>query len=324
MAGPGWVRLAAWGSALDPDNPGAPGQTLAQPLRQLHLDRDVGGAVDHQRRAADLAEPVGDVVAFEQRVAGLAHGLAREPAPLLDPHGVQLRFADDQVRDRVGQLVHGPVREPGLLHLAVGGQPLRVLDPGLGVDQDQRAHAQGSGEGHAHREEPALGHPADDRTLDAEVVEQPEAIGGRVPVGERLAVELGLAEPTLVPRDHTELRGQGLDLGGEHLTVHEEAVGEDHRRSVAAAVLVSDALPVDLCVRHAPSSGRKAASLTDGRIQVVEQLDQPLPAVGPLFAVASTSRVQGLEQRQPPHRGGRHLQQPLEPRALGELAEQPS
>ena len=102
----------------------------------------------------------------------------------------------------------------------------------------------------AQRQEAALTHPTDDGTVDPEMVEQTEAVGGRVPVAERLAVELGVAEPTLVPRDHAIAVAQRVDLWGEHLVVHEEAVGEDHRRAGTTGVFEVDVLTVDRCVWH--------------------------------------------------------------------------
>ena len=83
--------------------------------------------------------------------------------------------------------------------------------------------------------------PADDGAIDAEVVEQTEAVGGRIPVGERVAVVLGEAEATLVPRDHAVLVAQRCHLRREHLVIHQEAVRQDHRRPVAAGVLEVDA-----------------------------------------------------------------------------------
>src|SRR5205085_6146355 len=82
------------------------------------------------------------------------------------------------------------------------------------------------------------------RLLDAELVEQAEAVLSRVPVGEGLTVELGLSEPALVPSDHPELGAQCLDLGREHLAIHQKAVREDHGRPIPAAVLESEALTV--------------------------------------------------------------------------------
>ena len=92
--------------------------------------------------------------------------------------------------------------------------------------------------------------PPTTASLDAEVVEQPETVARGVPISERLAVELRLAEAPLIPRDDPELVPQRVDLGGEHLPVHQEAVAEDHRRAVAAAVLEADPLTVDLGDRH--------------------------------------------------------------------------
>src|SRR5437763_16780877 len=86
------------------------------------------------------------------------------------------------------------------------------------------------------------------------MVEQPEAVLGRVPVGERLAVELGVAEPALVPRDDPVRRRERVALGIEHLVIHQEAVGEDHGGAIASAVLKADPLAVDLRVWHGASN----------------------------------------------------------------------
>jgi hypothetical protein len=86
--------------------------------------------------------------------------------------------------------------------------------------------------------------------VDAQVVEQPQAVSRRIPVGEGLSVELGLPEPALVPGDDAELRVQRLHLRGEHLAVHEKAMREDDRRPVAAAVLEADPLAVDVGEWH--------------------------------------------------------------------------
>src|SRR5262249_24504791 len=53
-----------------------------------------------------------------------------------------------------------------------------------------------------------------------------------------------------VPGDDPELRVQGLDLRGEHLVVHQEAVREDDRGAVAPGVLEPDPLAVDVGEGH--------------------------------------------------------------------------
>ncbi len=94
--------------------------------------------------------------------------------------------------------------------------------------------------------------------VDPEVVEQAEAVARRVPVGEGLAVELGLAEAPLVPGDHAELVAERLDLRREHLAVHQEAVAEDHRCALAAAVLEAEPLAVHVRVGHGRDSMQAA------------------------------------------------------------------
>ena len=170
--------------------------------------------------------------------------------PLGDPGLAHLCVADDQAGDRAGQVVDGPDAQPGVLHLAVGGQALGILDARLGIDEDQRAHAVWGQQRGAHREKAALRHPAEHGLLDAQVVEQSQAVARRVPVGERPAVELSLSEPALVPGDDAIPRAQYLHLRGEHLAVHEKAVREDDRRTVAAGVLEADPLAVDVGEGH--------------------------------------------------------------------------
>ena len=89
---------------------------------------------------------------------------------------------------------------------------------------------------------------------------QAETVGGTVPVGERLAVELGATETTFVPGDDPVLAAQRLDLRSEHREVHEEAVAEHHHRAVAAGVLVVDVLAVDECVGHVPNVAAGSAA----------------------------------------------------------------
>jgi hypothetical protein len=93
--------------------------------------------------------------------------------------------------------------------------------------------------------------------------EQPEAIPRGVPVRERLTVELGLPESPLVPRDHAELGSQSLDLGREHLSIHQKSVRQDHRRTTASGVIESDALTIYLrkCHQSPPFLRSVAANL---------------------------------------------------------------
>jgi hypothetical protein len=260
----GWVRFAA---CVPPSMRATPSLPAKQLLGQRHLDRHVRGPVDDERRAGDLAQPAGDVVAFEQALPRLAHAVARQIAPLRDPVLVENRVAEDQAGDRLRELVDRSDVEPGLLHLAVGRQPLRVLGAGLRVDQDQRPHALRRRQRRAQREEAALRHASHDRALDPEMVEQLEAVRRGVPVRERGAVESGLAEPALVPGDHAELGRERLHLRREHLPVHEEAVRENQRRALAAGVVVRDSLSVDLGECHRlplllPIRGRESSAGT--------------------------------------------------------------
>jgi hypothetical protein len=149
------------------------------------------------------------------------------------------------VGDRVGQIVDGTDRQPHVDH-ALLGDVLLVRDrPGLGVEQDKRPHALGCRQGHSQRHEPSLTHAADDGPVDAEMIEQADAVVRRVPVRERLAVVLGLAEAAFVPRDDPVSIAQRRDLGSEHLPIHQEPVGQHDRRSVTTSVVEVDLLTVD-------------------------------------------------------------------------------
>jgi hypothetical protein len=147
-------------------------------------------------------------------------------------------------------IVDGPVLEPRLLHQAIAGKALGVLDARLGVDQDERPRPLRGGECGTQRQEATLRHPPEHGLLDAEMVQEAEAVLGRVPVCEGLTVEFGFAEPSLVPRDHPELGAERLDLGSEHLAIHQEAMRQDHGRTASSCVLEADALTIDFGEWH--------------------------------------------------------------------------
>ena len=65
-----------------------------------------------------------------------------------------------------------------------------------------------------------MAHPPDNRSVDPQVVEKPNAVCCRVPVGERLPVEFGQSKATLVPRDDTVGVTQRSDLRCKHFMVH--------------------------------------------------------------------------------------------------------
>jgi hypothetical protein len=73
-----------------------------------------------------------------------------------------------------------------------------------------------------------------------------------------LPVELGVAEAPLVPRDHPELRGERRHLGGEHLVVHEETMGQHNGGPVTPAVLVVQPLTIDIGVARGALQGPHA------------------------------------------------------------------
>ena len=91
-----------------------------------------------------------------------------------------------------------------------------------------------------------LGSHLIDRLLERGDEGEPDRVAGdgvlgRVPVGES-PLRLGGAEPPLVPGDASELGSQRRDLGREHLVVHQEAVGQHHRRAITTRVFEEDLL----------------------------------------------------------------------------------
>ena len=110
---------------------------------------------------------------------------------------------------------------------------LRVLGARLGVDQDQCPDPLGSEQRRAHRQKASLRHPCQHRLLDSQMVEQAEAVLGRVPVGERLSVELGVAEPALVPGDDPKLRRERVACGA-NISWSIKKPWEKIRRAVAS------------------------------------------------------------------------------------------
>src|SRR3984885_10920864 len=92
------------------------------------------------------------------------------------------------------------------------------------------------------------------------MIEQPETVAGRIPIRERLQIELGLAEPTLVPGDDAELRRQRLHLRREHLAIHQEAVRQNQRRPIPTAVIEAQPLAVYLREGHVYPGGDSISS----------------------------------------------------------------
>ena len=78
--------------------------------------------------------------------------------------------------DRPGELVDRSDLEPGLLHLAIGGQALGVLDPRLGVDQRERSDPLGGQQRRAQRQKATLRHATQHGAVDPQVLEQAQAI----------------------------------------------------------------------------------------------------------------------------------------------------
>ncbi len=152
-----------------------------------------------------------------------------------------------------GDVVGRAVGHPVVDHALIQRDDLGVLGPGLGVQQDECPNPVRISQRHPQGDESALGHAADDRPVDAEVIEEGDAVRGQVPVGERLPVVDRVAETALVPGDHPVALPQRLHLRVEHGAVHEEAVGQHDRRALATRVVVGDLLAVGHCGTHRAS-----------------------------------------------------------------------
>src|SRR3990167_5079652 len=82
------------------------------------------------------------------------------------------------------------------------------------------------------------------------MIQQRQAIFGRIPVGERLTVVFGQAKTALIPGDDPQFRAEGGDLRGEHLLIHQETVAEDQRQAITAVVGKVNALLVEWGESH--------------------------------------------------------------------------
>ena len=171
-----------------------------------------------------------------------------------------------------GHLVAETVFGPGIGELHVALEPLGIFLARLGVDQDQGADDLWMGQRATKRQEPALAHPRQHRALDPEVGQQGgEVVGGVVVAERRQGVGRRAGVAALVPGDAAIAGPQRLDLRGEHLVVHEQAVREDHRRTGAAGVLVVDPLAVDLGDRHGRFLIGSSPSRSEGRWRVMSR-----------------------------------------------------
>ncbi len=190
----------------------------------------------HQRRAADVAEPL-------QRVVR-AHGL-----PLVAEAGERLRIRigervlqqelDELGTLRVGDGGEQPQRERAQPLLAPEARPQLAPDVGQGVHvgirprqrrvQLQRAHTRGMpqrdllGDHAAHRD------AAHVRTGDAEHVHEPHGVVGHHRRGVGSVGRVRLADAAIVEGDHAVLRGEGGDLQAPREVIAAEAHDEHER-----------------------------------------------------------------------------------------------
>ena len=163
--------------------------------------------MDDQRRAGDLAEPVGDVLPAVQAGERLAEEVLVAGPPLGDPPRVLRLVGDDQVGDRIR-----PVRPRDRRRTTVGAcrprrpsSRRRARRPRCPAGSSARTRSGAVSATRNERNPPWLIPPTTARSIPR-WSSSAEAVAGRVPVAERLAVVLGLAEAALVPRDHAVRR----------------------------------------------------------------------------------------------------------------------
>ena len=219
-------------------------------LGLLHRNGRVSGAMHNESRTLNLTEPRGDVVASDETPPALGNQLLGARLPFRDPPWVLDRIIDDDRCDTRSEFINRTCAHPHIDHALITHQRFSILDSRFGIEQNQRAHACWRGERGAQRQKATLAHPTNDCTFDAEVCQQPEAIVRRIPVREGLSVELGVAETTFIPRDHSIATAQCSHLRSEHLMVHHEPMAEDDWFTIPARVLEIDLLTVDWRVRH--------------------------------------------------------------------------
>ena len=124
----------------------AVGQPVTQHLGPVHADRRVLGAVQDDGRGADLAQPVGEVVAVHEAPVEDGEVRPREGRPLGHPGGgVATRTQDDR-RRRVLDVTWA-VGQPFFVHGVVGGDGVGQLLAGLAVDKDQAPDPSGGHQG---------------------------------------------------------------------------------------------------------------------------------------------------------------------------------
>ena len=269
-AEPRWPRPGGSGSrrgsrprcATTPEQPDRPAHSCSASAISIDMS-----AVPWITSAGQSISPRRSVMSSRsnRQSAGACMLSRRERSPLLDPHRVELRVADDQVRDRLRRA--RPPARPRARSAASGDRPAAARGSStpawVSIKTSARTRSGAVSAARSDRKPPCDIPPTTARSIPRWSSSARQS-ARRVPVGERLAVELGLAEPALVPGDHPELGGQGLHLRREHLAVHQEAVREDHRRAIAAAVLIPDALTVDLRERHVPPRVRSTGSRSVG------------------------------------------------------------
>ena len=202
----------------------------------------VGGAVHHQRRGADAAEPGAGVVVG--RGGQVADQSARRDPVLAEQTQVGadlLGLLAAEVRREQGPAQHlrtqGGGRAPG---------PQGGGDPGGGEHraraavgrpaEHQSPHPVGEADGQLLRDHAAHRQPVHVGGLHAQPVEQPDRVAGQLGDGRRAPGSGRAPGATAVVADAVELGGVGVDHRREDLAADREA-GDPQQRLAAALAL---------------------------------------------------------------------------------------
>lgn len=211
-------------------------------------------AYQHEGRRDDRRQggpAIGSVAQARKRgddgLGRLAHH--HRPHPFRQP-GIRQARRGQQSRQHVAR----NRRDAVLAHLCRRGVPvglrLRGIRLGARVGQDERLHTRPMPPPERQRDVAPHAQAGDDRTLDAQGIEQPGQVIGVLIHGQRAGERGGrAAEPAQVGHDHARLAGQAGQLRIPHPMVEREAVDEQKRgRSSLAAVPIGEPNAIDHCI----------------------------------------------------------------------------
>src|SRR6266404_5327100 len=227
-----------------------------QTLAFLRRNDVVIPSVNDQSRDTDGRHLVGNVISGGQCVNALLEVRGLYGRPLFLPCcGPGPTVADQRVLNGIGDLVRQAAVDPPMHHLREPLDGERVVEAGLGINEDERGHALRIRQRTTQRQESSLRHADQNCAFDSKVVKDGYEIVGRVIICKwsKLSAR-GTAMSALVPGDAPETTAQQGDLWPEHLVIHEQPVREYESRSSSAAVFVENVLAVSCQLGHCGTS----------------------------------------------------------------------